>query len=129
MDLVHTNWLKVISFGSLILLAVLLAIGSLADYFFPPNASTVSFYTSPPMLILWGIAAASSSVLFWHQRNASNIGSRALHVALLIILLGSLVTHLKGERGTIDLSTHPAHQWLFLLKRQGGPSSFFHTTA
>lgn len=58
------------------------------------------------MLILWGIAAASSSVLFWHQRNASNIGSRALHVALLIILLGSLVTHLKGERGTIDLSTH-----------------------
>lgn len=81
------------------------------------------------MLILWGIAAASSSVLFWHQRNASNIGSRALHVALLIILLGSLVTHLKGERGTIDLSTHPAHQWFFLLKRQGGPSSFFHTIA
>lgn len=106
MDLVHTNWLKVISFGSLILLAVLLAIGSLADYFFPPNASTVSFYTSPPMLILWGIAAASSSVLFWHQRHKSNISGNTLHIALIIILLGSFVSHFKGKEGTLDLSTY-----------------------
>ena len=106
MDLVKTKWLKVISFGSLILIAGLLAIGSLADYFFPSNGSAESFYSSPFMLILWGIAAIFSSLLFWHQRHKSNISGNALHIALIIILLGSFVSHIKGKEGTLDLSTY-----------------------
>lgn len=62
-------------------------------------------YHSPWFMALWGVAAVSGMVLLLRQGISNRLGTVGLHLGLVVILAGALVTHLTGESGELHLRT------------------------
>lgn len=108
------NWVKLLSFGSLALIAVCLALVSVVDFLQPPAAEAPSRYTSLPMLLLWGVMAVAATFFLWRVRRKLRGPVLLLHFSFLVMLAGALTTHLFSENGKMELllSAKPSDAFL-----------------
>ena len=97
------NWVKLLSFGSLALIAFCLALVSVVDFLQPPAADAPSRYTSLPMLLLWGVMAVAAAFFLWRVRRKLRGSVLFLHFSFLVMLAGALTTHLFSENGKMEL--------------------------
>lgn len=97
------KWIKLLSFGSLALMAVALAVVSVTDFLQPTVASAPSRYTSPALFLLWGVMVASAALLLWQRRCRLRFPILLLHLAFLVMLAGAFTTHLFSEDGKMEL--------------------------
>ncbi len=93
---------------SLILLfiyALLLAIATFIEKYAGTEAARTIIYYSPVIiLLLVGVVASFIAVVIKHRLlNKHKWGFIFIHVALILILFGALVTHILGEEGIIHI--------------------------
>ena len=97
------RYLKFISFGTLLVLVVLLMIGSVLEKIIGTSQVYEQIYTSPITLILWGVMAICASIYLWKENIQRTVITFALHLSFVLILVGALTTHLFGVQGKIHL--------------------------
>ncbi|MBO5974424.1 MAG: cytochrome c biogenesis protein ResB [Paludibacteraceae bacterium] len=95
--------LKRLAFSLSGLLICLLVVVTLLEPFLGTEAVKDYFYTSPIIICLWGITASISVVYLFRQSVHKNLITFLLHFSFVVILAGSLVTHLFGKQGTVHL--------------------------
>ena len=116
---VHYRTLKYLSFGSLLLIVVLLIAGSILEKFIGTDSVCRYIYTSPLALLLWGTLAVSA-LLYLLSTHVQRAGiTFALHLSFLLILAGALTTHLFGRQGTIHLRQGDEPTRVYQLKEGG----------
>lgn len=91
--------LKWTAFGSMGVLAILLAGISFAV----SSGASSSLYTSWFMIALWGVCALSSMAYIVKVHLLRERPKAAIHISLLVILMGALGTHCFGKEGVIAL--------------------------
>ena len=102
--MMFTNrFLKLLSFGLLLVLVLVLMIGSVLEKFIGTDVVYETIYTSPLTLILWGGMAVCALGYLWRQKVQHERVTFILHLSFLLILIGALTTHLMGVQGTIHL--------------------------
>ncbi len=94
-----TSRLSLISFGLLTAVTVSLAVISVGSHAGWP----VAIYTSWPMVTLWSLAAVASLALMLRRHIYKRPVVAALHLALIVILAGALLTHLTAEEERLHL--------------------------
>ena len=62
-------------------------------------------YASWWMILLWGAMATSGMAVIIRRRHCRRPATILLHCALVVILVGALITHLWGTQGTVHLRT------------------------
>ncbi len=79
-------------------------------------------YHNPVFIILWAAAAVSGMIYLLSHGVPKKFFTFTLHLSLVLILAGALVTHLSGESGTIHLRDGEESSSFEL--DDGSPSSF-----
>ena len=103
----YTLILKVLSFGTLALITLLLMVATIVEKVHGTEYVTSHIYTSWWMIALWALAAVAGTLYIVRQRMWRRVCTFGLHVALLLILIGALTTHLTGIQGRVHL-----RQWM-----------------
>lgn len=93
---------KPILYGSYVVLVVVMAIATLLENC--DEALGRSIYASPLFAAAWAVLAAASVVVLWRAcRSRRSLTFYLLHAALLVILVGALVTRLGSHGGRLHL--------------------------
>ena len=108
----QSKTLKWLSFGSLAAVIVLMAAATVVERLHGTTVALSRIYHHPVFFALWALAAVSGCALLWRRRAFRKPFTAGLHLALVLILAGALVTHLTGRSGEIHL-------------RQGEPCAAF----
>ena len=70
-------------------------------------------YHNPAFIALWAIAAISGVLILFRRHTIRKVPVFFLHIALVLILAGALVTLLTGKNGTIHLRTgQSSREWI-----------------
>ncbi len=94
---------KVVSFGSLAAVIVLMTVATVVERLVGSEAAFRYFYHSPVFIALWAAAAIFGLIYLFSRKLKRRPATISLHLALVVILLGALVTHLSAESGMIHL--------------------------
>lgn len=97
--------LKVLSFGSLAAVIVMMMAATVLEKLQGTSVALRLVYHSPVFFALWAVAAVAGLLLLLRLGIAKRPATFALHIALVLILAGALVTHLAGVQGRIHLRT------------------------
>ena len=95
--------MKILSFGLLGLLTVVLALATVVEQVWGTAVSIPYIYSAPWTVVLWGIVAVSAIGWLIQRKQWRRPWVFVLHLSLAVILLGALVTWLSGERGSVHL--------------------------
>ena len=95
--------LKLLSFGSLAVVAFVLMTATIVEKIHGTELVLSKIYTSWWMISLWGLSAISSLVYLYHCGVHRRVRVVLLHLALVTILLGAIVSHLTGRDGALHL--------------------------
>ena len=95
--------MKFLSFGSLLVLVVVLMAGSILEKIMGTAEVYERVYTSSITLILWGVMTVCALGYLWRQKVQNIKITFALHLSFVLILAGALVTHYLGLQGTVHL--------------------------
>ena len=94
--------IKPILYGSYVLLVVVMAVATLVENC--DEALGRSIYASPLFVAAWAVLAGASVAVLWRaSRSRRSLTFYLLHAALLVILLGALVTRLGSHGGRLHL--------------------------
>lgn len=98
-------------FVLLLFIAIVLAVGSGIEQIQDKHPADTPIYTSPFVILLWGICAL---LALWHLCRSwqrLHFGSKMLHLAMPIMLCGALTSHLTATSGSMELSAgaQPTH--------------------
>ena len=104
---------KMLAFGVLALLVVLLVAATLVDGIVGQGFAGDNIYSSLLFVALWGLLALSALVYIFKSPVRRVPASLFLHLSLVVILVGAFVTYLTGERGSL------------FLRKEAAPSSMF----
>ncbi len=85
------------------LLISLLVLATVVEAFLGTDFVKKYFYTSPFTICLWILTVILSVVYLFRQGVYKNLITFLLHFSFVVILAGSLVTHLFGKQGTAHL--------------------------
>lgn len=95
--------LKQIPFFLLLLLMFVLAAGTVVEHYCDASTARRLIYVAPWTCVLWGVTVLTG---LWHiVRRWRYIGwtVRGMHIALVLILSGAMLTHLTGKQGRVEL--------------------------
>ncbi len=95
--------LRILSFGSLTIVVVMMIIATVVERLQGTDVALSRFYHHPVFFLLWGVAAVTGLCLVLRRGAFRKPFTVGLHVALAVILVGALVTHLTGKSGGIHL--------------------------
>ena len=98
-----TKTLKLLSYGSAAILITMMVAATVVEKFHGTETALAAIYHNPIFFALWAVLAASGLALLVRRGGASRPATLALHVALVLILAGALITHLSGQSGSIHL--------------------------
>lgn len=88
-----------------ILLLVVMAAATMVESAWGTSAAHAWIYGSWWFCLLWGLLAAAGLVYFFAVRRVRRAGVVALHLSLVLILIGALLTHLTSRQGMMHLRT------------------------
>ncbi|MDR1592630.1 MAG: cytochrome c biogenesis protein CcsA [Prevotellaceae bacterium] len=91
------------SFGGLIALAVIMATATVVEKVFGREQAITAIYGAWWFVAVWMITAASAAVYLVQKKIFKRKAAALLHIALLVILAGALVTFLTAERGALHI--------------------------
>ncbi|MBO7547188.1 MAG: cytochrome c biogenesis protein CcsA [Bacteroidales bacterium] len=95
--------LKYLSFGILAVLVVAMMAATVLERLKGTPAAFRVVYHNPVFIALWAVVAVSGLIYLVRSGMTKRLFSFGIHVALVVILAGALVTHLFGESGMIHL--------------------------
>ena len=98
-----TKTLRLLSYGSAAILITMMVAASVVEKFHGTETALSAIYHNPIFFALWAVLAASGMALLLRRGGAKRPATLALHLALLLILGGALITHLSGQSGSIHL--------------------------
>jgi len=99
----QSKTLKLLSYGSAAILITMMVAATVVEKFHGTETALAAIYHNPIFFALWAVLAASGLALLVRRGGASRPATLALHVALVLILVGALITHLSGQSGSIHL--------------------------
>ncbi len=99
----QSKTLKLLSYGSAAILITMMVAATVVEKFHGTETALAAIYHNPIFFALWAVLAASGLALLVRRGGASRPATLALHVALMLILAGALITHLSGQSGSIHL--------------------------
>ena len=94
---------KVLSFGSLAAVIVMMMAATVLEKLQGTSAALRLVYHSPVFIALWAVGAVTGLVWLLSRGVAKRRATLLLHLALVLILAGALVTHLTGVQGRVHL--------------------------
>ena len=95
--------LKYLSFGCVCLIIPVMAVATGLEKIYGTEFAREHIYTSMTMVILWGVVSLSAVWYMLRVKLYRNIATFSLHLSLIVILVGALITHLSGKQGKIHL--------------------------
>ena len=99
--------LKILSYGAMAAVIVMMVAGTVVERLHGAAAAQ-AVYHHPVFLAMWAVVAIAGMALLLRGGAGRRPAVLALHVALVLMLAGALVTHLSGENGRIHLRTGEA---------------------
>ena len=103
---------KYIAYGVMAVLVLLMMAATIVERLYGSPVALRWFYHNPLFIGLWAVVAVSGMEYLVRLGTYKRVFTMGIHVSLVIILAGALVTHLFGESGEI----HP---------REGEPAASF----
>ena len=103
----QSRTLKILSYGAVAAVIVMMVAGTVVERLHGAAAAQ-AVYHHPVFLALWAVVAIAGMALLLRGGAGRRPAVLALHVALVLMLAGALVTHLSGENGRIHLRTGEA---------------------
>ena len=97
------NILKYLSFGCVCLIIPVMAVATMLEKIYGTEFAREHIYTSLTMIILWGVVSLSAVWYMLRVKLYRKIATFSLHLSLIVILVGALITHLSGKQGKIHL--------------------------
>ena len=94
---------KYLSFGAAAVLIAMMMAATFVERFQGTPVAFQWFYHSPMFILLWAVAAIAGLIYLVMEGTPRRVWTMGLHVGLVVILAGALVTHLFGESGSIHL--------------------------
>ena len=94
--------LKLLSFGSMAVIIIAMVAATFVEKSRGTDFSFSLVYHNPAFIALWGIAAVCGLALLF-KRGVKAFFTVLLHCAMVIMLIGALVTHLFSQEGMISL--------------------------
>ena len=94
---------KVLSFGSLAAVIVMMMAATVLEKLQGTSAALRLVYHSPVFIALWAVGAVTGLAWLLSRGVAKRRATLLLHLALVLILAGALVTHLTGVQGRVHL--------------------------
>ena len=94
---------KYLSFGAVAALIVMMVAATVVERLHGTDFAFRWFYHHPLFIALWALAALAGLVYLVQTGVWRRVFTMGLHIGLVIILVGALVTHLAGESGRIHL--------------------------
>ena len=95
--------LKYTSFGLIILITVLLMVATVVEKFYGSAFVHQYIYSSPVMIVLWGVMALSAICYLLHKGIHKQKITFFFFFLFVLILAGALTTHICGRRGSLHL--------------------------
>lgn len=129
----ESRLIRVLPFALLGIIAISLAVATIVEKQYGSEVAHGQIYTSWWMCALWGAAVVTGLLSIIQKLKSSRTQtlktSRTclflLHLSLVIILAGALVTHLTSERGYIHLRSSEATCTYYTPKREVRPLPFY----
>ena len=94
---------KILSYGSLAVAVVLMAAATVIERLHGTEEALSRIYHHPVFFALWAVMAVAGMILLVRRVPLRRPATLLLHVALVLVLAGALVTHLSGRSGSIHL--------------------------
>ena len=94
---------KYLSYASLVAVIILMAAATVVERLYGTEVALARIYHHPVFFLLWAMAAVAGLLYLLHQGAGRRPFTLGIHIALVIILAGALVTHLSGVSGSIHL--------------------------
>ena len=105
--------LKIVSFGGIGILLVVLITATILEKLYGTSFSSRYIYHSYGFAILWGIAAVAGIAYTLKRKLYRFPITFSLHLSLALILTGAMVTFLFGRQGNIHLRINAPAQQMF----------------
>lgn len=99
----YARLFRILSFGTLALIALLLVITTVIGKWSGQTWVYERIYTAWWMIALWAVVALSGMLYLLRLRMWKRVCTFGVHIALLLILVGALITHLFGLQGSLHL--------------------------
>ena len=99
----QSRTLKIISYGAVAAVIVMMVAGTVVERLHGAAAAAQAVYHHPVFIALWAVVAVAGLALLLRSGVAKRRATLCLHLALVVILAGALVTHLTGEQGRVHL--------------------------
>ena len=95
--------LRTLSFGLAGLLILFLMAATLLEKLYGTAFAVHPIYSSPLFVVCWGLLAVASVIYLWCRKVQKRPFTFLLHLSLVVILSGALVTHVGGLQGSVHL--------------------------
>ena len=96
---------KYLGYGSLAAVIIMMVAATILEKLRGTDYALSHFYYSPLFIALWAVLAVCGMAYLVYKGGHKRIFTFLLHVSLVLILAGALVTHLTGISGGISLRT------------------------
>ena len=116
---------KVLSFGSLAAVIVMMMAATVLEKLQGTSAALRLVYHSPVFIALWAVCAGAGLVWLLSRGVAKRRATLLLHLALVLILAGALVTHLTGVQGRVHLRVGESAETFFDANGREHPLPFW----
>ena len=117
--------LKVLSFGSLAAVIVMMMAATVLEKLQGTAAAFRAVYHSPVFFALWAVGAGAGLAWLLSRGVAKRRATLLLHLALVLILAGALVTHLTGVQGRVHLRVGESAKTFFDANGREHPLPFW----
>jgi ABC-type transport system involved in cytochrome c biogenesis permease subunit len=92
-----------LSFITLAAIIVVLVIATFVERFYGTDFTHDHIYASPWAIALWALCATSAVIYIVRRHRSMSLPTITLHAALVLILVGALVSHITADSGRIHL--------------------------
>ena len=94
---------KYLSFGAAAVLIAMMMAATVVERLQGTPVAFQWFYHSPLFILLWAVAAIAGLIYLVMAGTPKRLWTMGLHIGLVVILAGALVTFLFGTSGSIHL--------------------------
>ena len=91
------------AFGLLIAMIIVLAVATVIEKFYGSDATRDMIYTSLPFVTMWALIAVTSATYVIMSKLHKRLPVFALHMSLLLIIVGAGITFFTASRGKVIL--------------------------
>ena len=105
--------LKYLSFGTAAVIIIMMAAATVIEKLYGTSQAFRLIYHNPVFIALWAVSAVSGIIYLIKRKTIKKPAVFFLHIALVLILVGALVTMLSGKQGRMHIRKgETTSQWV-----------------